>query len=420
MASIRKDPDGSGRWRVQFRFGGKQYQRSLRTTSEAEAEAIRGRVEETIALVVRGRLVIPEGADVGAWVVSDGKLGARPDPAPKDNTPRPVTLGELIAKYEESPPPAKEANWLKVERSYLRNVARVLGEDKAVETIGLPTINGYARKRLAEPKRPKPYTIRKEAKTLRYLWTWGVKAGHVASGPAWKPADVELPKDEQRGRFLTRGEIEARIARGGIGDGEEKALWANLVLMGGELQDVLQVVEAAGLEPWLHPAVCFAGMTGARRSEILRSRVDDFDFEAGKVFIREKKRDTRVSITARAVDLHPEFARVMAAWLADHPGGQHVIATADGRPPTVDQMDNRLAAALRGSRWEKIRGWHVFRHSFCSILASNGVDQRVIDAFVGHQTEEMRRRYRHLFPATLRSAILTLLPGESGGAGRDS
>ncbi|MEZ6150377.1 MAG: hypothetical protein R3C09_09665 [Pirellulaceae bacterium] len=26
------------------------------------------------------------------------------------------------------------------------------------------------------------------------------------------------------------------------------------------------------------------------------------------------------------------------------------------------------------------------------------VDQRMIDAWVGHQTEEMRRRYRHLFP----------------------
>ena len=34
-----------------------------------------------------------------------------------------------------------------------------------------------------------------------------------------------------------------------------------------------------------------------------------------------------------------------------------------------------------------------------------GVDQRVIDEFMGHQTEAMRKRYRHLFPSSRRAAI---------------
>ncbi len=38
-----------------------------------------------------------------------------------------------------------------------------------------------------------------------------------------------------------------------------------------------------------------------------------------------------------------------------------------------------------------------------------GVDQRVIDAFMGHQTAEMRARYQHLFPASRRRAIDELL-----------
>jgi hypothetical protein len=33
------------------------------------------------------------------------------------------------------------------------------------------------------------------------------------------------------------------------------------------------------------------------------------------------------------------------------------------------------------------------------------VDQRVIDEVVGHQTEEQRRRYRHLYPGVLRHAL---------------
>jgi len=38
-------------------------------------------------------------------------------------------------------------------------------------------------------------------------------------------------------------------------------------------------------------------------------------------------------------------------------------------------------------------------------MAAAGVDQRIIDEFMGHTTEAMRRRYRHLFPAQRRDAI---------------
>ena len=52
-----------------------------------------------------------------------------------------------------------------------------------------------------------------------------------------------------------------------------------------------------------------------------------------------------------------------------------------------------------------MKGWHCLRHSFISNLASQGIDQRIIDDFVGHTTEQMRRRYRHLFPDVKQAAI---------------
>jgi integrase len=36
------------------------------------------------------------------------------------------------------------------------------------------------------------------------------------------------------------------------------------------------------------------------------------------------------------------------------------------------------------------------------------VDDRIIDHFMGHQTEEMRRRYQHLFPEERRKALSQL------------
>jgi integrase len=46
--------------------------------------------------------------------------------------------------------------------------------------------------------------------------------------------------------------------------------------------------------------------------------------------------------------------------------------------------------------------------SFSSNLARAGVDDRIIDHFMGHQTGEMRRRHQHLFPGEKREALSQL------------
>jgi hypothetical protein len=47
---------------------------------------------------------------------------------------------------------------------------------------------------------------------------------------------------------------------------------------------------------------------------------------------------------------------------------------------------------------------HV-RHSFASNCAARGIDQRLIDRWLGHTTDEMRRRYQHLIPNQEQQAI---------------
>ena len=42
--------------------------------------------------------------------------------------------------------------------------------------------------------------------------------------------------------------------------------------------------------------------------------------------------------------------------------------------------------AVDGSKWQVLLGWHVLRHSFASNCAAKGVDQRLIDEWMGHQT----------------------------------
>jgi integrase len=74
-------------------------------------------------------------------------------------------------------------------------------------------------------------------------------------------------------------------------------------------------------------------------------------------------------------------------------------------PITRDEAHDHFKRTLADGKWRVLRGWHVLRHSFVSACASRGIDQRLIDGWVGHTTEEMRRRYRHLYPSTQAEAI---------------
>jgi integrase len=173
--------------------------------------------------------------------------------------------------------------------------------------------------------------------------------------------------------------------------------------------ELLAYAREKATAPWVYPMYCMVALTGCRRSEMVRSRIDDWDLEHGHVMIREKKRDTSTEFTLREVDLHPLLQEVMTGWFHAHPGGQHAV-TAAGERLTDDTATYHFNMTLQDhEKWSKVRGFHTLRHSVASILASKGVDQRYIDKIIGHHTEAMRKRYQHLFPKGVAVAISSLL-----------
>ncbi len=77
-------------------------------------------------------------------------------------------------------------------------------------------------------------------------------------------------------------------------------------------------------------------------------------------------------------------------------------------PLTKGEIHDHFKRTLAGSKWEVVRGLHTLRHSVASCLAAAGVDQRIIDDMLGHVSEEMRRRYRHLTPQVKSQAVLAV------------
>ena len=196
---------------------------------------------------------------------------------------------------------------------------------------------------------------------------------------------------------MTWKEIERRVKAGG----DPKELWEALFLNVAEIEELLKHVEQKKTHAWVYPMIAMAAHTGARRSELIAARKEDVDLAESVITIREKKRQQGTR-TSRRVPISGFLAKVLKP-LLDGPGP---YLFGDGNQPLPRQATQEAFVSVRAkSKWSVLKGYHVLRHSFISACAAKNVDQRLLDSWVGHQTEEQRRRYRHLYPSVQKAAI---------------
>lgn len=411
MATIEQDTS-SKQFFIRFRFVGRSYKRSLKTENKKDAQSALSRLNETLSLVQRGFLIMPPDADPAIYLLSGGKATKTP------KHERGITLGELFTKYQSAlPVQAKEKTTLKTEETHLKHFRRKLPLSKPLNEITTHDIQQFVN---AESKRKfckhliGPDTIIREIVTLKAIFHWAEKQELVDNAPQLR--GLVYGKRDEKPPFMTRTEIERIINRGGLSELEIKQLWDAMYLTIPEVHEVLELVKERARYPFIYPMLAFVAFTGARRSEVIRVMIDDFDLENGTVLIRERKRSRIRSTTFRRVELPSKFVGIINEWLSQHPGGQSAFvqnfdpdSTEVPKALTADQARSQFDKALQGTKWDVVRGYHVFRHSYASNLAAKGVDQRIIDKHMGHQTEEMRKRYQHLMPEVCKRAVEALM-----------
>jgi integrase len=191
---------------------------------------------------------------------------------------------------------------------------------------------------------------------------------------------------------------------------EQRELWGCVFLSVSEIAGLLTHVTQVARQPFIYPMFSFAAHTGARRAEMLRSKRGDIDFRSNTVTIHERKR-SRQKRTTRRVPMSSFLRAVLSEWFEHHPGGDYTFCHTPhvprsktnrngNRALTPHMAHDHFKRTVAGSKWSMLRGWHVFRHSLCSNCAAGGIDQRIINGWVGHQSEQMVRRYRHLLPTS--------------------
>jgi integrase len=380
-------------------------------------------------------ITIPDGCDITTFVQHDGKPPNLP--TLPDNKRQAVTLAMLRDRYMDTHNNGTvEANTQYTRTIHFKHLGRVLGDGLILGDVSVTTLQEYINKR---SKDISATTVRKELATFRAAWNWG-ELTKLTTG-RFPNKGLRFPKIAEKPPFMTRVEAKRMIDGGAKPDD----VWDSVYLTAPEVKNLLEYVRAKNVLPWIYPMFCFAAHTGARRSEIIRVTKADIDFVGNVVTLKEKKKKQGIE-TTRRVPLTSFLREVLEEWLQVHlhPGGNYlfcheaVVVRSKKRSKTTGHVNQKTRPksgmeraalvrrrvappvlapltrnevhhykkdTLKASEWEVLRGLHTLRHSFVSACASKGTDQRLVETWAGHMSQDMSRRYQHLWPAKQQEAI---------------
>jgi integrase/recombinase XerD len=148
---------------------------------------------------------------------------------------------------------------------------------------------------------------------------------------------------------------------------------------------------------------------GLRIEEALALEVRDIDAARGVVHVRHGKGDK-----AREAKLSPVlYEWLRRYWARERPPLPYLFASPKtGKPPSQATVRKALAAAGKDAWIKKAVRPHILRHSFVTHLLDEGIDVRIIQALLGHQSIRSTSRYTRVTHKRIREtpSPLDLLP----------
>jgi len=384
-------------YRLQFHFRNLQYKRGL-IKNEHVAKILQNKISALLEEIKIGVVKIPSGIPVQDFIFNS----VLQEPAKSEIcTPNPqkiLFLSEMIALYQRyCVPPIKLASTCQTEKYHLARLQDFIHDshDPEVKSIKIGFFNDYKKFRYMAGVRTD--TVKKELGTFQALFKFAVENAFVDYNVV---RDVKRDKSQvPGGRFRTVSEINSILSRGKYNREEIKEIRRFCYLRPGEIKELLKIFEGT----WLYPMLVTFAYTGVRRGELAKLRWMDIDFERNIMQISSEKQSQRSEIK-RNIEIHPDLLCLLLSLSLRRGNNKFVFHDDGGEKIKLDTMSNFLRKKLKGTKFGGI-GFHVFRHSLASNLAEKGIDQRIIDSILGHQTEEMRKRYQHLFPGKQSEAL---------------
>ena len=139
--------------------------------------------------------------------------------------------------------------------------------------------------------------------------------------------------------------------------------------------------------------------TGMRRGEILKLKWEDVDLRNGLLLVKDTKNGE-----SRAVPIN-DAVREALVGVVRRLDSQYVFCSPKGQP--MREIKHAFGSACHKAGIRDFR-FHDLRHSAASFMAMGGVSLLAIGTILGHKTASMTKRYSHLSPGHLQSAVAAI------------
>ncbi len=216
--------------------------------------------------------------------------------------------------------------------------------------------------------------------------------------------DLEsIPDDAPDATFRTYDEIVALEEAGHLSKEESTKLRRKWVLSLVEVEELTALLwQKADLHYMERPGdlalfMNIAADAGLRLGEIGRLTtldiVVDREKGIGSVTARSRKQSRQVREKERHVPIQGDLVRRLDEWIKGLSGRRlfHDVAEDKFRADIYRTLD----AATKDTKFAGVRP-HLLRHALRTNMYEAGVDELVIDAYLGHTTREMGDHYRHI------------------------
>jgi len=415
MGFIRKRANGALAY--VFMWKGKRHTKNLGTDNEQEANQIKKDADDQLARIRNGQSALASRLLADGHSILDVLFGSDeiahliPD-TPDDN---PLTLSQLRDAFmDHLRDGGRTPGHIEGTKTHMDQFISVLG-NRRVASLTDADMADFKRKR---EKKVTPDTIRANFKSLNSAINWAIKR----KPPLLKTCPFSIPSVSGTGRkpFLPTEEIERLLAD--LSDEEKKDLIARWVLDLDEINKLIKLAEKKMPEMALPlKLICSTGM---RRIQLVRLRPGDLVDGTLTIISKKGARQKGLAEIHQTVQLRDSVAKELRTHLKSLPKRSKVMfpvfeafdysginkrwkgkSTRTPEQRRCDRADRLFEKLVKGTDFERLDGYHALRHSFISILVSQGKTWDQIAAFVGHLDKRTTQRYIHFMPKDKRATV---------------
>jgi site-specific recombinase XerD len=152
-------------------------------------------------------------------------------------------------------------------------------------------------------------------------------------------------------------------------------------------------------------AILVMATTGVRVAELVALRIQDIETTDGCIRVQGKGSRERTVYVTNAILLKKLRRHVVNRLTASPPQGR-LFVNQWGLPLTTSTFRSHLRKASDASSVSKRITPHMLRHTAATLLLEEGVDIRVVQRLLGHQSISTTEIYAHVADMTLRKALV--------------